>query len=214
MVRQVMSKHFGRKALALLALAAITAAALAGELNPSRGGKKKIEAKVTAKADKPAPDGMQKVVVTMEVNPTWYAYANPVGNEDFATNATVIKVKRPRTKVDNVKIAYPPGKTKKDTIVGNYNIYEGKIEIPLTLQRTKGDTSPLEVSVQFMTCNVKGVCLPVQDVCLRSEAHCAVSDRRVGQLDPAPGLANLGPARCKKAGQHGRSHPGGVDSGC
>ena len=163
MVRQVLNHHLGRTALGLLTLAALTVAALASDRNPSQGGKRKSEAKVTAKAEKPGPDGKQSVVVTMEVNTGWYAYANPVGNEDFASNATVIKVSA-KEKVDNVKIAYPPGKTKKDSVVGNYNIYDGKVQIPLTVQRAKGDTSPLEVSVRFMTCNVKGVCLPVETV--------------------------------------------------
>src|SRR5262245_59479928 len=118
-MRQVMSRYPGRMAL-VLALGVITAAA---QTTAAAGGGKKTETKVTAKADKPGPDGKQTVVVTLEVNPGWYAYANPVGLEDFKDNATVIKVSA-KEKPENVKVAYPPGKIKEDKVLGNYNIYE------------------------------------------------------------------------------------------
>ncbi len=162
-MRQI-SKYLGRAALALVALAAVATAATAALTTAEAGGKKtKSEAKLSVKADKPSPDGKQKIVVTMEVNPGWYAYANPVGLEDFKNNATVIKVIG-NAKVQNVAITYPPGKLKKDAIVGDYHIYEGKVEIPMTLQRVKGDTGSLELSVRFMTCNVKGLCLAPETV--------------------------------------------------
>jgi len=169
MLRAVLSHPLGRTTLAVIVIAAITATTWVGDVAVARGGKKRIEAKITAKADKPGSDGKQKVVVVLDVNAGWYAHANPVGNEEFANNATVIKVKA-KDKVD-VKIAYPPGKVKKD-VLGDINIYEGKTEIPLTVQRAPGDTSPLEVTVTVNICNVKGICLPensFKGVCPPSE---------------------------------------------
>jgi hypothetical protein len=65
------------------------------------------------------------------------------------------------------KVNYPAGKVKEDKIIGNYNIYVGKVEIPVVVQRAKGDTGPLQVSVTFMTCGLKnGICLPIENATL------------------------------------------------
>ena len=117
---------------------------------------------VSVKADKAGADGKQTIVVTLDINSGWHAYANPVGNEDFENNATVIKVSG-KDKVA-IKVDYPKGKAKEDKVVGNYNIYVGKVDIPVTVQRASGDTGPLEVSVRFMTCSFKGFCLPAETV--------------------------------------------------
>lgn len=158
MVRQ----HFGRTALALLAVVALGATALSGDLVPTKaGGPKRVEAKVTATAEKPGADGLQKVIVVVQANPGWYAYANPVGNEEFADLATEIKVSA-KAKIEKVQVSYPKGKAKKDDILKvTYNIYEGRVEIPVLVQRASGDTSPLEVSVRYNICSHKGQCLPI-----------------------------------------------------
>src|SRR5262249_54905067 len=84
-------------------------------------------------------------------------YANPVGLADFEDNQTVVKVES--KKPAKVKVAYPEGKEVKDKTVGNYKIYEGKVAIKATVQRAKGDSGPLEVSVRLQSCSKKGVCL-------------------------------------------------------
>jgi DsbC/DsbD-like thiol-disulfide interchange protein len=160
-VRQFINNKLSRAALALLVVGALTCAALQ-DGSAAAAGKGKSEAKVSVKADKAGADGKQTIVVTLDINSGWHAYANPVGNEDFENNATVIKVSG-KDKVA-VKVDYPKGKAKEDKIVGNYNIYVGKVEIPVTVQRAAGDTGPLEVSVRYMTCSFKGVCLPAETV--------------------------------------------------
>lgn len=156
----MLRQNLGRTTLALLALAVVATAALHGD---AAGDKKRTETKVSIKADKPGDDGKQTITVILDVNAGWYAYANPVGNEDLESTATVIKVSA-KDKGTAVKVAYPTGKVKKDNLVGNYNVYEGKTEIPVMVQRAKGDTGPLEVSVRYMTCSPKGVCLPFETV--------------------------------------------------
>ena len=45
-------------------------------------------------------------------------------------------------------------------VVGDYSIYEGKVEIKATVQRAKGDIGPLEVKVKFQACSdVSKTCL-------------------------------------------------------
>lgn len=116
------------------------------------------EVKLSAKATKPDDSGKQVVTVTMDINKGWHAYANPVGNPDLRSSQTVVTVTG-KEKLEAVKIAYPEGKVVNDKLVGNYRTYEGKVDIQATVQRARGDTGPLEVSVKFMVCHDKGVCL-------------------------------------------------------
>jgi DsbC/DsbD-like thiol-disulfide interchange protein len=119
------------------------------------GGKKSdSEVKVTAKAGKPDNSGKQVVTISLAINKGWHIYANPVGNPDLRSSQTVVSVKAKEFKID-----YPVGKITKDKLVGDYRTYEGQVDIKATVQRAKDDSSPLEVSVRFMACHDKGVCL-------------------------------------------------------
>lgn len=120
--------------------------------------KPKDYVKATASATKIDDSGNQTVTITMTIEKGWYIYANPVNNDEFKNIQTLINVKAQKDLV-NVKIQYPAGKTHEDKDVGNYSVYEDKVTIPVIVQRTAGDVSPLEVEVIFNTCNVKGVCL-------------------------------------------------------
>jgi len=123
------------------------------------GGKKSdSEVKVSAKAGKIDDAGKQIVTVTLAVNKGWHVYANPVGNADLRSSQTVVTVTA-KEKLEQVKIDYPEGKIINDKLVGNYRTYEGQVDIKANVQRAKGDTGPLEVSVRFMACHDKGVCL-------------------------------------------------------
>jgi DsbC/DsbD-like thiol-disulfide interchange protein len=115
------------------------------------------EIKASVKAERPDADGKQKIELTLMVNKGWYIYANPVGNEDLASNATTVTV---NPKPASVEISYPAGKEKKDKIVGDYRIYEDKVVIPLQIRRAAGDNAALELTVRVNACNVKGFCLP------------------------------------------------------
>jgi len=123
------------------------------------GGKKSdSEVKVTAKITPPDSKGNQKLTITLAHKDGWHTYANPVGNEDFDSNKTVITLKA-NGKPIVAKIEYPEGKTTKDKVVGDYKVYEKKIDIQAALQRVPGDNSPLEIAVRVQACSEKGVCL-------------------------------------------------------
>jgi hypothetical protein len=119
--------------------------------------------KVTAKAEKPHADGTQVVTVTLDIEKDWHTYANPVGNETLARNAT--KVTLDKIKADDVQIEYPAGKLVKDPTEGDYYIYEGQVEIKAKVKREKDDTAPLKLKVHIAACNDKKMkCLPAATV--------------------------------------------------
>jgi hypothetical protein len=155
---------------ALLAAAACLLPGLtdAGGLKKELGGPKKSYVKLSASAGKPDDDGRQVVTVTMEIEKPWYAYANPVDNEELAAGQTHVRIAGPKGKLEEVKVVYPPGKEKKlgkDT----FKVYEGKVSIVSQVRRARGDTGPLEVTVEYMTCNPEGQCLPPEKVKLKVE---------------------------------------------
>jgi hypothetical protein len=153
-----------------LAAGALLLGALVLTLGPvgtprADAGKKKSYTKVTAKASKPDADGKQKVTITMEIEKPWHAYANPVGLPDLEPAQTEVKIASKDGKLEEVKIQYPRGKEEKDSVVGNYRIYEEKVTITGLVRRAKGDTGPLEVTVKYMTCSsVTKQCLPPETV--------------------------------------------------
>jgi DsbC/DsbD-like thiol-disulfide interchange protein len=116
------------------------------------------EVKVSATATKLDAAGKQVVTVTLMHNKGWHTYANPVGNEDFEGNKTVVTISA-KVKPGAVTVDYPVGKITKDKIVGDYKIYDDRTDIRATVQRARGDTSPLEISVRILACHSKGVCL-------------------------------------------------------
>jgi hypothetical protein len=115
--------------------------------------------KVSAKGDKIGVDGKQTVTVTMAMEGKWYVYANPVGLEDFADNATVVTVTG-KNKLAGVKVEYPKPTVVKDKVLGDYKVYKEKAVIRAVVQRARGDTGPLKVSVRFMSCNGNTCLLP------------------------------------------------------
>jgi DsbC/DsbD-like thiol-disulfide interchange protein len=129
------------------------------------GQKDESQVKFAASATKPDKDGRQKVTITMNINSGFYAYANPVNNEDLEPAQTVVKIAGAK-KLEEVKVDYPQGK-KKMTGELSYLTYEGKVEITATVKRAAGDTDPLDVTVKFSVCNVKGFCLPPEQVKLQ-----------------------------------------------
>lgn len=146
--------------LVLVALS-LTGAALIGTTVTAAQKSKTSEAvvKVTATADKPDADGKQAVTIVMEVEKDWHTYANPVGLDDLEDAKTVLTITG-KNKLEDVKIYYPKGKLHKDSVVGDYSIYVGKVTIKATVQRAKGDTEPLQVAVKFQACNERSCLVP------------------------------------------------------
>jgi len=126
---------------------------------PAQAKKSDAVVKMTAKGSKPDADGKQTVTVTIQIDKGWHIYANPVDNEDLKSNATVVSLTG-KEKLQDMKVEYPPGKLKKDTIVGDHKIYEDKVEIKVRVQRAKGDAGPLEATVRIHSCNNDSCLLP------------------------------------------------------
>jgi DsbC/DsbD-like thiol-disulfide interchange protein len=148
--------HVGMRIMAGLVGGALVLAV--GMLPDLRAGTKKADdkVKVTAAATKPDAAGKQTVTVTFVIDKGWHIYANPVGNELLAEARTVVDIKAAGK--PEVKVKYPAGKVFQDKD-DRYRIYENKVSVQATVVRTKGDTSPLEVTVRYNACDDKQ-CLP------------------------------------------------------
>lgn len=136
---------FPRTLAAAFALLACTAAALA----QAKTSESVVKATATAKVD----GGNRAVTITLDVDPKYHVYANPIGNKDFEDNQTTV-VGSGKTKV--VKVEYPAGELKKDKDVGDYNIYKGKVVIKATVE----GTGPAELGIKVQACTDKSCLLP------------------------------------------------------
>jgi hypothetical protein len=141
----------------------LTCVALSLAINtlPAPAGGKKSDSvvKITSTATKPDASGKQTLTVTLTHDKDWHTYANPVGNDDFDSNKTLVTI-NVKGKPAKVKVEYPAGKVHKDKIVGDYKTYEEQTRIQATVQREPGDANPLEISVRIIACNDKiGMCL-------------------------------------------------------
>ncbi len=114
--------------------------------------------KVDCKTDKPDADGKQTITITLDIENGWHVYANPVENEDLTNAQTAINVAS-KGKLENVKVEYPAGKLQQDS-GEKYKIYEGRVAIKAQVKRTKGDNSPLEITITLQACNDKTCLLP------------------------------------------------------
>ncbi len=126
----------------------------------SGGGAKRSDSvvKIEAKADKPAADGQQTITLTVRIDEGWHLYANPVPKDFPGIPITVTFVGK--NKPQDVKVDYPKGKTVKDPLVGDHQVYEGTIKITAKVRRAKGDTGPLEMDVKVQACNKDKCLLP------------------------------------------------------
>ena len=139
-------------ALFVLALGAMTS----GLVSLQAGGKEE-QVKITIKAGKADAAGKQAVTFHFDIQPDWYIYANPVGDESFEPNKVQVKAKGAM-----IKVEYPKGQTKTDVIDGKelkYSVHKGKIEIKAELQRD-ANADKVKVTVHYNACNAKtGICL-------------------------------------------------------
>jgi DsbC/DsbD-like thiol-disulfide interchange protein len=138
--------------------AVLTLALGNGPAGANQGKKSDSVVKVSATADKPDAEGKQTVTVTLLIDKGWHTYANPVGQKDFPgveTTLTVTAKQKPQIRID-----YPKGTLVTDPQTGNYFVYEDRAVIKAVVQRAKGDTSPLELSVKFQACTKQSCLLP------------------------------------------------------
>jgi DsbC/DsbD-like thiol-disulfide interchange protein len=124
------------------------------------------QVKLTVTAGKIDKDGRQSITIKMHISDGWHAYANPVKNEDLEPNQTVVKITSAK-KLEDVSVSYPAGQ-RQTVLKDSYQVYEGNVEILATVKRAPGDTGPLDVTVNYVTCNdKKGICLPPEAVKLQ-----------------------------------------------
>ncbi len=138
-------------------LFALAAAALAWQSDLDAGGNKsdsKVKAKV--EATKIDANGAQTVTVTLDILKGWHLYANPVNHEFLEGAETKVKITS-KAKLKSARVMYPAGKTHIDK-KEKYDIYEGVVKIQAAVQRTPGDTNPLEVVIDVQACD-SSVCL-------------------------------------------------------
>lgn len=133
---------------------------LAG-LAPAAPPKSDSVVKATVAAGKVGPDGKQTVTLTLAIDKGWHLYANPVGNDDLKSVQTVVKAAA-KGQLGDVKVNYPAGKKVKDSVLGDYVIYEDKAVIPVLVSRAAGDDSPVELTVKLQACNESECLLPAE----------------------------------------------------
>jgi thiol:disulfide interchange protein len=125
----------------------------------AQGLKSDSVVKAKATADKPV-EGKQVVTITLDIDAKYHLYANPVGNPDYEANQVSVDVKGKDKALQSVKVDYPAGTLKKDSAVGDYKIYKGKVTIKATVQRAKGDAGALEVAIKLQACSEKACLMP------------------------------------------------------
>jgi uncharacterized protein len=144
-MHRTIQRHFAFAVAALVAGLALAA----GQAAPLKSDS---VVKATVVAGKPDADGKQTVTLTLAIDKGWHLYANPVGQEDLAAVQTTVKVKA-KSAVDDVKVDYPAGKKVKDAVIGDYTVYEDMATIKISVNRAKGDDSPLELTVKLQACS-------------------------------------------------------------
>lgn len=134
----------------------LTAFVLGFVYHGQAGEKSDSKIKATATAAKVGADGKQKVTIKIDIDKSWYIYANPVKSEDFEDNATRVTFLKGKEKL-KAAVDYPVGKTKELGKI-RYNIYEGTVTIEALVERKLGDTGPLTVAIAVNSCS-GGTCL-------------------------------------------------------
>jgi DsbC/DsbD-like thiol-disulfide interchange protein len=110
----------------------------------------------------PIEQGKQTATITLTVEKGWHIYANPVGNEIFEPCETCVHIKAHAAPA-KVDIQFPAGtQINLPATKLKLMIYEGKIDIPVVVQRTAGDTSPLEIEISFLACSTDRALLPAR----------------------------------------------------
>jgi DsbC/DsbD-like thiol-disulfide interchange protein len=122
-------------------------------LGSSEAGSRKSDSKikVTAEPGKADASGKQTVRLTIAVAEGWHIYANPVGNEALASNATTVTAQAGKKMIE-VKADYPAGK--KAVLFGEkMSVYEGTVVIPVHL--TRDTAEPVILVLGVSACDAK-----------------------------------------------------------
>ncbi len=148
------------------ALAALDAALPLGALKdlPTRLGETVKDPKSSADVVKVellpgnSADGLETFNVVIHVAKGWHVYANPVGNDELALSATVVEIRADGKKPARHEATYPKGVRKKSEL-GEYDVYEGTVSIPVVLAHDEiKNAKAMTAKVTVTACNDK-VCL-------------------------------------------------------
>lgn len=120
----------------------------------AQGKKSDSVVKASVKADRADASGKQAVTITLDVDPKYYIYANPIGNKDFEENQTTLTA---AGKAKVVSVEYPDGEAVKDKVVGDYKVYRGKVTIKAVIER--GGDAP-ELAIRLQACSKTSCLLP------------------------------------------------------
>ena len=113
----------------------------------------RIQGQGLCQAAKADASGKQVVSVCINIEKGWHLYANPVKNETLEPTQTVVTIKS-KNSAFKPRIVYPVGKLQEDKLVGNYYVYEDKVDIQAEVNRTPDD-GPLEIEVKVNACTKK-----------------------------------------------------------
>ncbi|HEV3205173.1 MAG TPA: thioredoxin domain-containing protein, partial [Gemmataceae bacterium] len=96
--------------------------------NPGGRAKKSDSVvKIQSEADKPNAEGIQVISIKIAIDEGWHLYANPVPQDFPGIPVTVTLDANRKSKV--IQVDHPKGKSVRDAIVGDHQIYEGKVSI-------------------------------------------------------------------------------------
>jgi DsbC/DsbD-like thiol-disulfide interchange protein len=139
-----------RTTIFALALASLVSGAATLATAAPTGSDAVVKAK--AVAGKPGGGGLQVIEVELTMDDGWHLYANPVGNKDLLPNQVVVSASANKKPID-AKVEYPKGKLFKDATLGDYYIYEDKVTIKVTVDRSALGSAPVDLKVAVQACN-------------------------------------------------------------
>jgi Disulphide bond corrector protein DsbC len=118
--------------------------------------------KVTAKAGKPDDQGRVEVTITLDIDEDYFLFANPAGNETFELSQTKVRLKKgEEERVKDLEVEYPQGKERVDRVIGDYRVYEGRVQIKARFTPPAGQKEPVTLQVKLTAFNDKRfACLP------------------------------------------------------
>jgi len=134
---------------------AIIAALLAGAFSDgtlsAQANKASNLVKVTIGKFHPA-DKNKEFTVTLDIDKECYLYARNVANEFLDELQAKLEVKMDGVPV-NADIVYPPGDVVRSSVAGNFNVWRGKVDIRVKLERPVARPSSVEIAIYMMGMN-------------------------------------------------------------
>lgn len=129
--------------------AAILASIVAAPMLRAQATKASNFVKVTISKPTIGPGNSRQFTVNLIIDEKCFLFANPVGQEELEAAKARLDFTLEGMPVD-ADIVYPPGLKVKDKLIGDYNVYRGRIAIAVTLRPPPGATAPVELAVRLL----------------------------------------------------------------